>query len=220
MPAPSGFITDRAGVIEPTQEAEIIALLNEVERQTGAEVAVLTVQSTQPFDDLDYARSVLARWKIGKEGKGNGVLLLLAVHDRRVRILPGWGLEKLFPNDRLEEIVDNAIVPNFKQGQLGLGIHQGVWALAREIAADAGITLHSDRPEGAKRRSRGGAFRILHLLVLAAAGFLIVGWFLNLWHGSRKAAQKRWAKASRSMTDRVGGAFGRGSGFSRPLRRW
>jgi uncharacterized protein len=151
IPVPAGFVTDDAGVIGPERKARIIALLTELERRTGVEVAVLTVQSTQPLDDFDYGMEVFDRWKIGKRGKDNGLLFLVVVRDRRVRMITGYGLEGILPDGKIGEITDEEVLPAFHKGRYGLGILRGAWAVARVVANDAHVSLSGTPPPAPKR---------------------------------------------------------------------
>jgi len=146
IPTPRGFVTDEAGVIPAEKAGEITALLTELQQKTGAEIAILTIPSTQPLDDFDYATAVFDRWRVGKRGKDNGVLMLVVVRDRKVRIIPGYGLEGILPDGKVGEIIDTAIVPSFREGDYGTGILRGAWAIAQVIAADARVTLTGSPP--------------------------------------------------------------------------
>ncbi len=146
IPAPRGHVTDAAGVIPAEKAAAITALLSELERKTGAEIAILTIPTTQPLDDFDYATAVFDRWRPGKRGQDNGVLVLVAVRDRKVRIITGYGLEGILPDGKVGGIIDTAILASFRAGDYGAGILRGAWALARVIAADAGVTLTGPPP--------------------------------------------------------------------------
>jgi len=141
-----GFVTDEAGVIPAEKAGEITALLTELQQKTGAEIAILAIPSTLPLDDFDYATAVFDRWKVGKRGKDNGVLMLVAVRDRKVRIITGYGVEGILPDGKVGEIIDTAIVPSFREGDYGTGVLRGAWAIAQVIAADARVTLTGSPP--------------------------------------------------------------------------
>ncbi len=209
IPAPSGFITDRAGVIDAQRGDQIIRLLNELERRTGAEVAVLTVQSTQPLDGREYARRVFRRWRIGKAGRDNGLLILLAVRDRRVEIIPGRGVRRILSPAEIDAIIERRIVPEFKQGHYGLGILEGAWAIAREIAAAARVTLRfsppRDEPAGIEGRFRWKDDP--RAPVVAGVLLLLALWRVPWREMVRPGKMKRRRSGSRS-----GGSFGSAGG--------
>jgi uncharacterized protein len=141
VPVPQGFVTDNAGVIDAATKAKMTRLLEELQQKTGAEIAVLTVDSTAPLDDFTYAMQVADAWKPGKKRDDTGVLVLLAVQDRKVRVLVGYGLEGILPDGLVGAIQDQEMVPEFRAGRLGDGLWRGVAAIANRIATDRGVTL-------------------------------------------------------------------------------
>lgn len=141
IPTPQGFVTDTAGVIDAATRAKLSRLIEELKQKTGAEIAVLTVDSTQPLDDFTYAMQVAEAWKPGKKGEDTGVLVLVPVKDRKLRILVGYGLEGTLPDGLVGSIEDREMVPEFRAGRIGEGIWRGVSALASRIAAERGVTL-------------------------------------------------------------------------------
>ena len=110
----------------------------QVRERTGAEIAVLVVPSTAPDSIEDYSIAVFDRWKIGQQGKDNGLLFLVAVQDRRMRITTGYGLEGILPDGKVGEIRDRAIIPLFRAGRYADGIVRGTEALAAAILGQAG----------------------------------------------------------------------------------
>ena len=141
IPAPQGFVTDRAGVIDAATRARIEALGQELQQKTGAEIAVLTVRSTAPLDDFTYAMRVAEAWKVGHEGEDSGVVVLVAVDDRKVRVVTGYGVEGVLPDGLVGAIQDREMVPEFRAGRMGEGIWRGVAAMAQRIAGERGVTL-------------------------------------------------------------------------------
>ncbi len=141
IPAPTGFVTDQAGVIDAPTKAKIDALALELQQKTGAEIAVLTVDTTEPLDDFTYAMRVADAWKVGKKGEDTGLLVLVAVRDRKVRVITGYGVEGVLPDGLVGNIQDTEMVPEFRAGRMGEGIWRGVAQMAQRIAGDRGVTL-------------------------------------------------------------------------------
>ncbi|HJQ85708.1 MAG TPA: TPM domain-containing protein [Candidatus Binatia bacterium] len=141
VPTPQGFVTDLAHVIPPATAAKITALLEELRAKTGAEIAVVTVDTTAPLDDFTYAMRIADVWRPGRKREDTGVVFLVAVKDRKLRILVGYGLEGILPDGLVGEIEDREIVPAFRAGRLDEGVWRGVAALARRIAEARGVTL-------------------------------------------------------------------------------
>jgi uncharacterized protein len=138
---PTGFVNDRAGVIDAATANKLTLLLQELQQKTGAEIAVLTVDSTTPLDDFSYAMQVAEAWKMGRKGEDTGILVLVAVKDRKSRVLVGYGLEGILPDGLVGEIQRREMVPEFREGRYGEGLWRGVGAIANRIAADRGVSL-------------------------------------------------------------------------------
>ncbi|HVP13688.1 MAG TPA: TPM domain-containing protein, partial [Phycisphaerae bacterium] len=143
-------IIDEAGVIDgPTQNA-INRCLLELEQKTGAQVRVLVINSTNGRDIHDYAIEVAKKQKdqpdqeksgLGEAGKDNGVLIVVAVKDRRYRFEVGEGLEGTLPDLYCDSIAQKCFVPYFRRGDYSGGVYQGVVAVAQKIAQGTGVQL-------------------------------------------------------------------------------
>lgn len=137
-PAYNGFINDYAGVIDQPTTQKIEALCRALEKKTSAEMAIAVVKTVAPLDPKGYAVKLFEKWKIGKKGKDNGLLILLAMEERRVEIEVGYGLEGVINDAKAGEILDKYVIPFFKQGRFGEGLYNGAAALAEEIVKAAG----------------------------------------------------------------------------------
>jgi uncharacterized protein len=161
-------------VIGPDVRSRLTRLGETLRAKTGAELAVLTVRSTQPLDDFSYAMRVADAWGVGKKGEDTGVLILVAADDRKIRIVTGYGLEGVLPDGLVGAIQDDEMLPSFRAGRIDEGIWRGAAAIAGRIAADRGVTLDGvpapraggPRPEAV--RLPGWAFLLLILLVCVA----------------------------------------------------
>jgi len=141
VPKPAGWVNDFAGVIDKTSADKLNSLIEEVEQKTTTEIAVVTINSIAPYDEKEYARMLFDSWMPGKKGKDNGLLVLLAVKERRWRIETGYGVEGILPDGLCGQIGRNYMVPYFKEARYGEGLYQGVRAIANVIAKDAHVTL-------------------------------------------------------------------------------
>ena len=147
FPAPKGYVNDFAGVIDSASAQEMEAMLADLERRTTAEVAVVTVPDLGEFADVDeYAVNMFAAWKIGKKGEDNGVLVLLSMKERKVRIEVGYGLEGAITDGAAGDIIRDAMAPSFKTGEYGAGLLAGVRAIAAKIP-----------PGGVQKAKKGGS---------------------------------------------------------------
>jgi len=142
-PQPQGWVNDFAGVISSGYKDKLAVLIGELEEKTAAEIAVVTIDSISPYDEKEYARLLFDNWRPGKKGKDNGVLILLAIKERRWRIETGYGLEGILPDGLGGEIGRNYMVPYFKEGKYSEGLYYGVAAIAKVIAGDAKTNINS-----------------------------------------------------------------------------
>jgi len=152
IPAPRGFVTDTANVLPADVMARLTALATELLDKTGAEIAVLTVDTTAPLDDFSYAMKVVDAWRPGRKRDDTGLLVLLAVKDRKLRVLTGYGLEGILPDGLVGQIQDEEMVPALRAGRIDQAIERGVRAFASRIAADKGVTLTGVPPAHARPR--------------------------------------------------------------------
>jgi uncharacterized protein len=126
FPNPVGFVNDFAGIIPERERDEIESLCADLERRTTVEIAVVTLKSTGSIPIEDYANELFNRWGIGKKGKDNGVLILVAVDDRKVRIEVGYGLEPILTDARAGDIIRHVLAPEFRRGDFGKGLLSAV----------------------------------------------------------------------------------------------
>ena len=143
IPRPEGWVNDFAGVISQEYKDKLNSLAEEIEQKTSSEIAVVAIDSIAPYDEKAYARLLFDSWKPGKKGKDNGVLVLLAVRQRRWRIETGYGLEGILPDGLCGEIGRNYMVAYFKAGHYGKGLYLGTLKIAQIIAEDAHVNLKS-----------------------------------------------------------------------------
>ena len=137
VPPLTGPVVDRADIVDAGNRQRIDTLARDLERRTGAEMAVLTMPSVAPLTAFDYGMQVADTWKLGEKGRDDGLLMLVVLEPREVRIFPGYGLEDVLPDGRVGAILDEYVVPEFKRGAYGDGIYAGLAAAAAIIAGDA-----------------------------------------------------------------------------------
>ena len=141
FPQPQGYVSDFAGVIDEESRAKISSIAREVEGKTTAEIAVVTLKTIGNGTIEQTAVDLFKEWGIGKKGKDNGILLIAAMNERKVRIEVGYGLEGILNDGKCGAIIDSYIVPDFKTGSFGKGLAGGTNAIASVIAQNAGIQL-------------------------------------------------------------------------------
>ena len=141
FPRPLGHVNDFAGVLTEDDRSYLEDFLGTLERDTSAEVVVVTVTSLDGLTIEEYAARIFTDWGIGDAAKDNGVLLLVAPAERRVRIEVGYGLEGSLPDGLAGEIIRTAIVPEFQQGNIRRGIGRGLDRISRIVRGDAKAAL-------------------------------------------------------------------------------
>ncbi|MFH1245462.1 MAG: TPM domain-containing protein [Candidatus Omnitrophota bacterium] len=141
FPSPSGYINDFAGIISASDYQKLTALTGALEQKTTAEVVVVTLKSIAPYDVQDYSVRLFEKWKIGKSGKDNGALLLVAVEDRALWITTGYGLEGAIPDAEAGRIYRQVITPYFKQGKFSQGVVAGTVALVDLAAKEYNVNI-------------------------------------------------------------------------------
>jgi uncharacterized membrane protein YgcG len=126
LPALTGRIVDGANIIPAETRRAIEPKLADLETKSGIQLVVATVASLEGQAIEPYANELFRNWKLGEKTKNNGVLLLVAPNERRVRIEVGYGLEGTLTDALSNVIITNAITPRFKAGDFGGGISRGV----------------------------------------------------------------------------------------------
>ncbi len=141
FPKPAGLINDFAGVIPQTEKQKMQILATEVLQKTGTAVVVATVPTIGDEDDATYTNELYQAWGIGKKGEDKGVLIFLALKERRIRIETGYGVEGILPDGRVGEILDKYAVPLLKKDRYGEGLYNALAAVSLVIAKDANVEL-------------------------------------------------------------------------------
>jgi len=212
LPKQSGFVNDFARVISQKDHQRLTALLTELEQKTGAEITVVTVKSIAPDDIETVANALFHQWGIGKKGRDNGVLLLMALEEKKVRIEIGYGLEGTITDGTVGAILDQRILPHFRNGDIGQGLLSGAATVASLIAQESGVVLTgavATRPQPPKGNPLGNIIFLflmggLFFLLGPSRFFSILFWMLLLGAGGGRS----------SYGNHYGGGFGSfGGGF-------
>jgi uncharacterized protein len=125
-PTLTGRVVDAADILDQPTRSAIATMLTTLEQKTTDQLVVATVGSLQGQSIEVYANRLANRWALGQKYRNNGVLLLVAPTERRVRIEVGYGLESTLTNQVAQEIIDQTIVPRFRVGDLAGGVANGV----------------------------------------------------------------------------------------------
>lgn len=136
FPTPTGYVNDFASVLDEAAEAYLETFLHTLERETSAEIVVVTVTSLEGMTIEEYANRLFADWGIGQAQQDNGVLMLVAPDDRTVRIEVGYGLEPILPDGLAGEIIRTEIIPEFRSGNYPRGIGRGLNRISQIVRGD------------------------------------------------------------------------------------
>ena len=141
FPQPLGYVSDFAGVIDEGSREKMSAVAKELDDKTSSEIAVVTLKTIGDDSIEQTAVDLFKEWGIGKKGKDNGVLLIAALNEKKVRIEVGYGLEGILNDAKCGAIIDTYILPDFRAGAYGKGLAVGTNAVASVIAQDANVQL-------------------------------------------------------------------------------
>jgi uncharacterized protein len=215
-----GYTNDFAAILDTKTVAAIDSICRQVEEKTTAQIAVVTVTTTSPLVLEEYAVRLFKKWGIGLKDKDNGLLILMAVNDKKVRIETGYGLEGALPDALCSQIVYQVMVPAFKQGDFQTGLILGTAAVAELIAKEhnVGLILGQDMPRPAvqKKKNRAGkalVYLILFILMFGMRSGLLFFWILGPT-GRRRGGYWHGAGIGGSSGGFGGGFGGFGGGFS------
>ena len=130
---PTGYVNDFAQVFTPNQKEDLEKTLSQIEKETGAEIAVVTIKSLKGDTIENFANELFEEWGIGKKEEDNGILILTAIEDRKIRIEVGYGLEGDIIDAYANKIINQVVIPEFKKGNYYVGIKNAVLALQSKI---------------------------------------------------------------------------------------
>jgi uncharacterized protein len=137
FPALTGRVVDAANLLSPAQRAALEQISADHEAKSTDQLVIATVPSLQGTDVADYGNRLFRHWQLGQKDKNNGVLLLVAPNERRVRIEVGYGLEGVLTDAMSRIIIESSILPRFRAGDFPGGIERGAQDIVRVLQGDA-----------------------------------------------------------------------------------
>jgi uncharacterized protein len=195
------WVHDQAGVLSGAVKAQLEALLQAHRDSTSNQIAVLIVPSLDGGDIDGYAVEVFKEWKLGQAGKDNGVLFLVAMQERQMRIEVGYGLEGVLTDAMSSRINRNEVAPFFREGNYEGGIQAGVVAIIKTIAGE----YVNENPIPSRKKSKRSPFGSIIFIII----MLIVMSRRNKGGGGRGGGGY-WTAAM--LGGMMGGMGGRNSG--------
>jgi uncharacterized protein len=205
-------VNDYAGLLAPAERERLEALLTERERASGTQMAIAVFRSLEGESLEDVANALFQKWRLGQKGLDNGVLLVVFVQDRKLRLEVGYGLEGVLPDAEAGQIIREAISPRFREQRYAAGLEAAVMAVYARIAPSGPRSPAQREAESRRRRqSESGGTARLYLLFLALAALTIGGLAWETSHQRGYTAGRRgWGSSGPGGW--YGGGWGGGGG--------
>ncbi len=180
VPPLTGPVVDKAGLLQPAQAEQLDRRLREFSQTHGSQIAVLIVQTTQPESIEQYSIRVFDAWKLGRKEANDGILIVVAARDHKLRIDTGYGLEGAIPDAIAKRIVAETISPKFRAGDPYAGLVAGVEQIGKLIE---GEHLQAQAQSNGQQGGQGNGGNFSQLLVIGIVAASIVGGILSMMFG-------------------------------------
>lgn len=192
VPEQTAWVMDSAGAMDSTEREELESYLENLNGKGGAQIAVFTVNSLEEAAGKEttveeYANEVFEKWGLGQKNEDNGVLLLVSVNDRALRIEVGYGLEGVLTDTKCGIIIRKFITPYFKEGDYAKGIKSGVEVIAGYVSGDEDTKSEVDKAQ--EHKESKGEFLIPVLMFAVFFGIVFVSEFSARKKGKRAGGQ-------------------------------
>ncbi|MCX7586199.1 TPM domain-containing protein [Phenylobacterium sp. 58.2.17] len=187
FPPLTGRVVDDAGILSPQAEAQLTQELASLETQTGRQLVVATLPDLQGYEIEDYGYQLLRTWGIGSKERNDGAILIVAPSERKVRIEVGYGLEPVLTDALSSLIINQRIIPAFKEGRLEEGVVDGTQAIVQQLSlpddeARAAVAKAQQQPAQGEDGVSFGTIVVI----------LIVFWLLSGVFGGRRRGSLWW----------------------------
>lgn len=185
FPELTGRVVDQADLLDPAQEAELTARLEALETQSNRQLVVATVNSLEGYDIADYGYQLGRTWGIGQDGEGetekdNGLILLVAPNERKVRVEVGYGLEGIMTDALSSIIIQNDILPQFRNGDMAAGIIAGANRISTQLALPEEEALEvAQQASQQASKGDGGNIGLMVFWIFVLIFFVIIPMFSN-----------------------------------------
>ena len=183
LPSLNEPVIDQANLLSPTEKQQLIQRILKLYNEGKGQIGVVIVPTTGQEDIFDYSMRVAEAWQLGSAKRDNGLLMTIAINDRRIQILTGYGLEGVLPDIVAGRIINDKITPYFKQGQYAQGIAAGLTEIERilnlepELAAQAADELKERQEQAyqAQKASKATFSSVLFIIVAGVIASMIFG---------------------------------------------
>jgi uncharacterized protein len=211
LPVAGAYVTDSAAVIGPQRSAQLESYLDQLQKKTGVQFAVVTVRTTGGEDPAAYKVRLFKAWGIGRAKEDDGLLLLVAMEQRRAVFETGYGLEGTLPDGWEAGMLRDLLAPRFRTGEYADGITIAVLAASERIAVEKGVKLQwtgDALTYGAPAAKRSPIPR----WALTLALFLVIIALSNIKNSGRGYSRGGWGGGGPFIGGGWGGGFGGGGG--------
>lgn len=202
------YVTDQAGLLSGNERKALSQTLYRYGEKTGNQILVVTIPSLPEEELINFTESLFDLNKPGVKGKDNGLILLVAKKERKIRIEVGYGLEEFVPDGRAGMIIRNEIAPRFRNGDFYGGITAGVYGIIKSITPDYQIEGYREIPV---RREKDDSF----VAALLVAMIIVFFTFFSGIHNNRNYRRRYRRGYSETGYWDWGGGFNRGFGSGR-----
>ncbi|WP_407061088.1 TPM domain-containing protein [Acinetobacter faecalis] len=183
LPTLNEPVIDQANILSASEKQQISVRILKLNEQAKAQIGVVIVPTTGQEDIFDFTMRVAEQWKLGSEKQDNGLLMAIAINDRRIQIATGYGLEGVLPDIVASRIIRNNITPYFKQNQFAQGIDAGLAEIENilnmdpEIATQAALELKERQAQALhEQQAKEKTFNTaLFILIAGIIGSFVVG---------------------------------------------
>ena len=222
-PPKNGYVLDQTQTLTKEEIYTMNRMGLELQKKTKAQIAVLLIPTLEGEDVSDYANRVFRTWGIGDKEKNNGVLFLIALKDKQMRIEVGYGLEGAINDGKAGEILDQYAIPYFQKGKFGPGVMETYKVLVGEVSKGYGVSI-----DGSRTHAKQDSIELSPLqLLLIGVGILALIIVDMIFFGGAITQSILWILASgrgggsgRSGGGGFGGFGGGSSGGGGASRRW
>lgn len=173
-------VVDQANILNPQEKQRLEAQLRGIHQQGLAQAAIVIVPTTNGVPIFDYALQVAEKWQLGDKDIDDGLLMVVAVNDRDMYILTGYGLEGVLPDAAVNRIIREDITPLFKQNNYGAGILAGVSALKARLTADPEVLARADA-QAAERTAQQGSEELPSPIFLFIMSLIFGSFITNIF---------------------------------------
>ncbi|TDG37944.1 TPM domain-containing protein [Pedobacter changchengzhani] len=221
---PTTLVNDYANVLSASEKSQLESKLVAFNDSTSTQIAIAILKSVGDYDINEYALELGRKWGVGQSGKNNGIMIVVAVGDRKISIQTGYGVEGALPDVYAKRIIENDIKPNFKAGEYYAGLDAGTTSIIKYTKGE----YKAETKTTSKEKSGSSAIFLIIIIVIiiiifrkgGGGGSEIIGgrgasnalfWAMLLGGGNRGGGGSDWGGGGSSGGGGFGGGFGGGS---------